>query len=122
MRILLLLLTLFGAFAAASEPKKKSAPAAAAASVSDAELEKSIRARLAKSKLASNNLQISVKSGVVTIDGQVSVVQHKGVATRMAKNAGAKQVINRIKIDEAARQKAAGQLSRARPATVKRTP
>lgn len=121
MRILLLLLTLFGAFAAAPDGKKKSAPVVAA-SVPDAELEKAIRARFAKSKLASNNLQVIVKSGVATIDGQVSVVQHKGVATRMAKNAGAKQVVNRIKIDEAARQKAASQLTRARTATVKRTP
>jgi len=116
-----LLLALFGAFAAApEEKKKKSTPAAA--SITDAELEKAIRARFAKSKLASNNIQVIVKSGVATIDGEVSVVQHKGVATRMAKNAGAKQVINRIKIDEAARQKAAGQLTRSRAATVKRTP
>jgi len=119
MRILLLLLALFGAFAAAPETKKKSTPAASA---SDAELEKDIRARFAKSKLAPNNLQVTVKLGIATIDGQVSVVQHKGVATRMAKNAGAKQVINRIKIDEAARQKAAGQLTRSRSATVKRVP
>ncbi len=120
MKILLLLLALMGAFAAGPETKKKTATAVAA--IPDAELEKDIRARLARSKLASNNLQVTVRGGVATIEGQVKVVQHKGVATRMAKNAGAKQVVNRIKIDEAARQKAASQLRNGRPVTVKRAP
>lgn len=113
----MLFLALAAAFAAPPDVKKKAT--ASLAAVSDAELEKAIRARFAKSKIAANNLQVVVRSGVVTIDGQVSVVQHKGVATRMAKNAGAKEVVNRIKIDEAARQKAATQLRRA---TVKRAP
>ncbi|MFN7936570.1 MAG: BON domain-containing protein [Bryobacteraceae bacterium] len=123
MRILLLILAFAAAFAAppaTQEAKKKTTTSAA--STSDTTLEKDIRARLARSKLAPNNIQVAVKNGVATLDGQVKVVQHKGIATRMAKTAGAKQVVNRIKIDEAARQKAANQLSHSRAARVKRTP
>ena len=120
MRILLLLLALAGAFAATPEAKKK--PAATAATASDTQIEKDIRARLARSKLAANNIQVIVKNGVATLEGQVKIVQHKGIATRMAKSAGAKQVLNHLKIDEAARQKAANQLSRSRAARVKHTP
>ncbi|MBL8173274.1 MAG: BON domain-containing protein [Bryobacterales bacterium] len=121
MRILLLFLALSIALAAAP-PAAKPSPSAVKPAVSDSEIEQNLRARLARSKLASSNIQVAVKSGIATLDGQVSVIQHKGVATRMAKSAGAKQVVNRIKISEAARQKAAQQLSGARPVTVKRTP
>ncbi|MBS1826976.1 MAG: BON domain-containing protein [Acidobacteria bacterium] len=123
MRILLLILALVGAFPATPatpEPKKKTASSATTAS--DSQIEKDIRARLARSKLSANNIQVAVKNGVATLDGQVKVVQHKGIATRMARSAGAKQVVNRIKIDDAARQKAANQLSHSRAAKVKRTP
>jgi hypothetical protein len=41
-------------------------------------------------------------------------MQHKGVATRLAKNAGATQVVNRIRISEAARKKAAANFARGR--------
>lgn len=118
MKFLLLLLTLFGAFASTPVEKKKQ-PAAAA--TSDAAIENAIRARFAKSKIASNNLQVHVRGGVATIEGQVSVVQHKGAATRMAKTAGATKVVNNIRIDEAAKRKAAGQLERARKATIQRS-
>jgi hypothetical protein len=37
-------------------------------------------------------------------------MQHKGAATRMAKSAGAIQVINNIKISDGAKQQAAGNL------------
>jgi hypothetical protein len=52
-----------------------------------------------------------VKAGVVTWEGYTNVIQHKGAATRMARTAGAAQVINNIKISDAARAKAAGNLS-----------
>ena len=120
MKFLLIMLALCGAFAAGPEAKKKAGNAAVA--VSDAELEKAIRARFAKSKIVVDNLQVAVRSGVATLDGQVKVVQHKGVATRLARNAGAKQVLNHIRIDEGAKQKAAAQLRRGRPVEVKRTP
>jgi hypothetical protein len=38
-------------------------------------------------------------------------MQHKGAATRMAKTAGAIQVVNNIKISDQAKAKAAGNLT-----------
>ena len=38
------------------------------------------------------------KNGIATWTGATSVMQHKGAATRMAKTAGATQVVNNIKI------------------------
>jgi hypothetical protein len=50
------------------------------------------------------------------------VVQHKGAATRMAKTAGAKQVVNNIQISDAAKQKSADNLDQGRRrAQVKRS-
>jgi hypothetical protein len=51
---------------------------------------------------------------VATIDGKTDVLQHKGVATRMSKTAGAVAVNNRVQVSEAARQKAAGNLEQGR--------
>lgn len=90
--------------------------------LSDADLEKAIRARFAKSKIAANNFQVKVKNGIATIEGNAAVIQHKGSATRMARTAGASAVVNNIKVSDAAREKAGKQLSRTRRATVKRAP
>ena len=49
-------------------------------------------------------------------EGSTSIVQHKGAATRMAKTAGAKRVINNIKVSEDAKAKAAGNLEQGRVA------
>jgi osmotically-inducible protein OsmY len=69
---------------------------------SDAEIEATIKAKLAKSKIGQDGLQIHVKDRVATWTGTTTVMQHKGAATRMAKSAGALQVKNNIKIaDEA---------------------
>ena len=54
-----------------------------------------------------------------TLTGTTDVIQHKGTATRIAKVAGARSVDNKIKISDAARQKSAQNLARARKATVK---
>lgn len=87
--------------------------------VADAEIERTFKAKLAKSKVGVNDIQIRVANGIATLEGRVNVVQHKGTATRMAKSAGARQVVNNIKVSEAARQKAGQQLARARKAQVK---
>jgi hypothetical protein len=87
--------------------------------VSDAELERTIRTKLAKSKIGKDGFKAQVKSGVVTWEGNTNVIQHKGAATRMARTSGAVQVVNNIKISDAARQKASGNLSGARRAAVK---
>ncbi len=77
-------------------------------------IEKAIRDRFARSKIARNGFQVQVQGGVATLTGQTYVIQHKGVATRLAKTTGAKQVINRIQVSEAARQKASANLATGR--------
>lgn len=69
---------------------------------SDAEIEATIKAKLAKSKIGKDGFQVHVKNRVATWTGTTSVMQHKGAATRMAKTAGAVQVVNNIKVSEAA--------------------
>jgi len=71
---------------------------------SDTELERAIRAKLASSKIASDKFQVHVQGGVATLEGKTEVIQHKGVATRLAKSAGAVAVKNQIQISDAARQ------------------
>jgi len=70
------------------------------ARMSDAELEGKIHAKLAKSKIGKDGFTVTVKAGVVTWEGKTSVVQHKGAATRMARTAGAVEVVNHIKITD----------------------
>lgn len=123
----LLFLTIFlAAFSVlAGQPVTKAqprtAPAAAAKkpAVADSEIEQVFKAKLSKSKVGANDIQIRVNHGVATLEGRVNVVQHKGAATRMAKSSGATAVINNIKISEAARQKAGQQMIRSRKAHVK---
>lgn len=80
----------------------------------DAELERAIRERFARSKIAVNRFTVRVQGGVATIEGRTDVVQHKGVATRLAKAAGARRVVNRIQVSEEARQKSSGNLAQGR--------
>ncbi len=82
--------------------------------VPDAEIEKDFRARLAKSKSAAEKFTIRVQGGVATIEGHTDVIQRKGTATRMAKSAGARAVVNNIKVSDAAREKANGNLAKGR--------
>jgi hypothetical protein len=100
---------------AASPPKpvvaRKPAPAAV---VSDAQIEKEIKARLSRSKIAVNNFQVRVQGGVATWEGTTNVIQHKGAATRMAKTAGARSVVNNIRVSDAARQRASANLATGR--------
>ncbi|MDQ1470261.1 MAG: hypothetical protein QOJ99_1741 [Bryobacterales bacterium] len=57
---------------------------------------------------------VSVQGGVATLEGKTNVIQHKGVATRIAKLGGAVAVENHIQISEEARAKAAARLARYR--------
>jgi len=103
----------------ASPPAKKGAPGHSASS--DAELEKKIRERFARSKIATNHFQIRVQGGVATISGRTEVLQHKGTATRLAKTAGATQVVNQVEVSDAAKEQASKNLaSGTRRAQVKR--
>ncbi len=101
------------------------APARAAAkptAPSDSALEAAIRERFARSKAAADGFTVRVQGGVATLEGKTSVPQRKGAATRMARSAGAKRVVNNIQVSEAARQKASENLaSGRRRAQVKRS-
>jgi hypothetical protein len=78
---------------------------------SDAEIEATIKAKLANSKIGKDGFQVHVKGQIATWTGSTGVMQHKGAATRMAKAAGAIQVVNNIKVSDQAKAKAAGNLS-----------
>jgi len=107
-------------------PKQKSVPKAAPApgvgAEQDKQIEAAIRAKLAKSKIGKDGLTVRVQGGIAYWEGSTTVVQHKGSATRMAKTAGARAVINNIKVGDAAKQKAAENLEQGRRrAQVKRS-
>ncbi len=108
----LALLSLVGSVATvAGASTPKTAPAASHMRVSDPELDRLIHMKLAKSKIGKDGFTAKVKNGIVTWEGSTNVIQHKGAATRMARTAGAVQVVNNIKISDAARQKASGNLT-----------
>jgi len=88
---------------------------------SDLTIQKAIQERFAKSKIAVNKFQVRVEGGIATIGGATDVIQHKGTATRLARNAGAKAVVNNVKISDAAKKKAADRLTGVRSASVKRS-
>jgi hypothetical protein len=97
---------------------KPGAAAPAKAQLSDTQIEKDIRARLARSKMAADNFTVRVQGGIATWEGKTDVIQRKGAA----RSAGAKAVVNNIKVSEAARRQASAQLDKgARRAQVKRT-
>jgi osmotically-inducible protein OsmY len=93
---------------------KSASPQPARPATSDARLEAAIRAKFAKSKIDADKFQVHVQGGVATIEGRTGVMQHKGVATRLAKSGGAAAVNNHIQIDDAAREKAAANLAKGR--------
>jgi osmotically-inducible protein OsmY len=81
----------------------------------DATIERNIRAKLAKSKMsATEHFTVTVHNGVAVLEGKTNVIQHKGVATRLAKSGGAIAVQNQIEVSDAAKAKAAARLSRYR--------
>jgi hypothetical protein len=111
-----------GAWAAGPQAATRPRPAAASTAkrvtvqpkLSDAQLEAAIRDKFAKSKINADKFTVRVQGGVATVDGKTDVLQHKGTATRMCKTAGAVVVDNRVKISDAAKQKAAGNLEEGR--------
>ena len=117
--ILLLALALSSAFA---QTKSKALPPQGTTAPQDVQIESEIRTRLAKSVIGKDGITVRVQGGVAYWDGTTNVVQHKGAATRMAKSAGAKKVVNNIKVGDDAKQKAAGNLEQGRRrAQVKRS-
>ncbi len=122
MRLLFLSVVLVPFLLGAEGPARATGKAVTAARqtpVSDAELEKAIRGRFARSKISADNFQVKVESGVAILEGSTDVIQRKGTATRLARLAGARAVRNNIRISEAARKKAAERLSGIRRAIVR---
>jgi hypothetical protein len=113
------MVTAVAALAAQGRPPTRPAGKPA---LTDIELERAIRERFARSKCAEDKFTARVQGGVATLEGKTDVVQRKGAATRMAKAAGARQVINKIQVSEAAREKASATLATGRRrAQVKRS-
>jgi hypothetical protein len=103
-------------------PARKAPTPAGTSAQEDKQIEINIRAKLAKSKIGKDGFTVRVQGGIAYWEGKTEVVQHKGSATRMAKTAGAKSVVNNIKVSDAAKDKAAENLeSGARRAQVKRS-
>ncbi len=103
-------------------PAKRTTGGQGTTSQQDQQTEAAIRAKLAKSKIGKDGFTVRVQGGVAYWEGSTSVVQHKGSATRMAKAAGAKSVVNNIKVTDAAKEKAAANLDQGRRrAQVKRS-
>src|SRR5690348_15611303 len=116
-RVCMAILALAIGLASAAPQAKRAAGAASSRPqprLSDAQLEALIRAKFAKSKIHEDRFTVRVQGGVAHIDGKTNVLQHKGVATRMAKTAGASMVDNRVQVSEAAKAKAAGNLEAGR--------
>jgi len=82
---------------AATSPAKAAA-APSRGSVSDEQLEATIKTKLTKSKIGKDGFHFKVQRGIVTWEGTTNIGQHKGAATRMARSSGAAQVINNIKV------------------------
>ena len=103
-------------FAADQKPVVPVKPTASqgASSQQDREVEAAIKAKLAKSKIGADGFNVRVQGGVAYWEGRTAVVQHKGSATRMAKAAGARSVVNNIKVSDEAKAKAASSLDEGR--------
>jgi hypothetical protein len=117
LRHLVTALALIAAFAGSNQARPAAVTGvhkAEAPHLSDAQMEGLIKTKLAKSKMASEGFSIHVHNGIATWEGKTNVIQRKGAATRMARTAGAVQVVNNIKIGEEARRKAIERLSRNR--------
>jgi len=117
-RLVAFLLTLPLFFAMLSVPLHATAPTRKTASQhgatpSDAQIEATIRTKLAKSKIGKDGFRFHVQHGVVTWEGNTNVMQHKGSATRMARTAGAVQVVNNIQVSASGKAKATAQLKKA---------
>ena len=95
-------------------PPAKPVPNQGTTAQQDKEIEGAIRAKLAKSKIGKDGFTVRVQGGVAYWEGATNVVQHKGSATRMAKTAGAKRVVNNIKVSDGAKQAASANLQQGR--------
>jgi hypothetical protein len=99
------------AFAGLSQATSVAKPVPGPTKLPDAQIERIIKAKFAKSKINADHFTVSVQSGIAVIEGKTGVIQHKGVATRLARTGGALAVQNHIVISEDAKAKAAAKLA-----------
>jgi hypothetical protein len=90
--------------------------------LTDATIAQIIKTKLAKSKIGADKFTVKVQNGVAYWEGKTDVIQHKGAATRMARTAGAVAVVNNIEISDAARRKAAHNLTGTTPRALVKHP
>jgi hypothetical protein len=83
----------------------------------DAQIEQTIKNKLAKSKMNADHFTVTVSKGVATIEGTTSIIQHKGAMTRMARTSGAITVHNNIRISDDAKAKAIAHLTHGKSST-----
>lgn len=115
LRTLLLLLFALVLTAADTKPAPKKSPHAQGTTANeDRDIERKIREKLEKAKIGKDGFKVRVQGGVAYWEGKTDVVQHKGAATRMAKTAGAKAVVNNIQVSDTAKQKATQNLEQGR--------
>ena len=115
LRILLLLLCALALTAADTKSApKKPPPAQGTSADEDRAIERKIREKLEKAKIGKDGFKVRVQGGVAYWEGKTDVVQHKGAATRMAKTAGAKAVVNNIQVSDSAKLKASENLEQGR--------
>jgi len=106
----------------APKPAAAKTPIQGTSAQEDKQIEQAIRAKLATSKIGKDGFTVRVQGGIAYWEGNTNVIQHKGAATRMAKTAGARAVVNNIKTSDAAKEKAAENLDQGRRrAQVKRS-
>ena len=103
--------------AATQSAAKQSKDATLPRTPADAQIERTIKNKLAKSKMSGDHFTVSVVKGVATLEGATNVMQHKGAMTRMAKSSGATSVRNNIRVSDAARNKALASLAKGRSST-----
>lgn len=103
-------------------PWQAVAQSPSARTMSDDSIRQAIVKRFAASKIGANGFQVEVKNGIAILRGQAGVAQHKGVATRLAKLAGAREVDNQIAISPAAKQRMQDALKQKKPAASKAKP
>ena len=118
----LLVATVLAGQTTAPKPAAAKTPIQGTSAQEDKQIEQAIRAKLATSKIGKDGFTVRVQGGIAYWEGNTNVIQHKGAATRMAKTAGARAVVNNIKTSDAAKEKAAENLDQGRRrAQVKRS-
>ncbi|MCC7153729.1 MAG: BON domain-containing protein [Bryobacterales bacterium] len=68
------------------------------AAAADQTIVQRIQKSFAQSKLRDEHFIVKLEGEAVILEGRTRISQHKGTATRLAKNAGASNVINRIEV------------------------